>query len=354
MKALTVDRHADDFSCVKLSDVERPVLRSGQVLVRMSASAINPSDFNVIHGRYLQALQRAVWNYQKPTSYLLPRGQPLKRAPCTLGSEGVGVVEAVGGGLFARRLLGRRVAVVAADSPESGTWAEYLAVDANRALPLPKDIDDAQGAMFFINPMTAYILTREVLRVPRGEYLLQTAGGSALGRMVVRLGRRFGFRTISIVRRVERAAELRRLGSDAVIATDSEDAFTRVAEITGGAGVGYAIDSVGGQLGGEVLRCLSPRGRLVCYGTLSQQNTVLPVREMMMSLASIQGFYLGNWLASQSKWKLFSVLHNVRKLIGTGELRASAERQFNLSDYETAFAYARSGAGKALFRMDGG
>ncbi|MCW8127061.1 zinc-dependent alcohol dehydrogenase family protein [Microbulbifer halophilus] len=351
MKALTVDRHADDLSCVTLSEMEKPALHTGQVLVRMRASAINPSDFNVIHGRYEQALRRAVWNYDKPTTYLLPRGQPLRRAPCTLGSEGVGVVEAAGSGFFARRLLGRRVAVVA-DLPESGTWAEYLAVDAGRALPLPKDIDDAQGAMFFINPMTTYILTREVLRVPRGGYLLQTAGGSALGRMVIRLGRRYGFRTISIVRRVERAAELRRLGGDAVIATDSEDPFTRVAEITGGEGVHSAIDSVGGQLGSEVLRCLAPRGRLVCYGALSQQNTVLPVREMMMSLAHVEGFYLGNWLASQPRWKLLSILRNVKKLVGTGELGASAERQFSLSDYETAFAYARSGAGKALFRMN--
>lgn len=354
MKALTVDRHADDFSRVKLTDMEPPTLRTGQVRVRMSASAINPSDFNVIHGCYLQALQRAVWNYNKPASYQLPQGQPLKRAPCTLGSEGVGVVEAVGSGVFAWRLLGRRVAVAAADTPECGTWAEYLVVDANRVLPLPKDIDDSRGAMFFINPMTAYILAREVLRVPRGAYLLQTAGGSALGRMVIRLGRRYGFKTISVVRRMERAAELKRLGGDQVIATDGEDLFSRVAEITGGAGVHYAIDSVGGRLGSEVLRCLAPRGRLVCYGTLSQHDIVLPLREMMMSLANIEGFYLGNWLAIQSKWKLFSILRKVKALIGTGELGASAERQFSLSDYETAFAYARSGAGKALFRMDGG
>lgn len=351
MKALTVDRHAEDLSRVQFADVEMPALRTGQVLVRMSASVINPSDFNVIHGRYAEALQGAVWNYNKPTCYQLPHGSPLKRAPCTLGSEGVGVVEAAGGGLLAQRLLGKRVAVIAADGPDCGTWAEYLAVDANCALPLPKDIDDDQGAMYFINPLTAYILTRKILRLPRGAYLLQTAAGSALGRMVIRLGRRYGFKTINVVRRRERAAELRRLGGDVVVATDAEDLFARVAEVTGGAGVHYAIDSVAGDLCSEVLRCLAPRGRLVCYGALSEAQTVLPVRAMMMSLASVEGFYLGNWLASQSSWKLFSVLRRVRKLIATGELSARAEREFHLQDYEAAFAYARSGAGKALFRM---
>ncbi|MFC6632349.1 zinc-dependent alcohol dehydrogenase family protein [Microbulbifer taiwanensis] len=351
MKALTIDHHAEDLSRVQYTDVEMPALRAGQVLVRMNASAIHPSDFNVIQGRYGQALQNAVWNYRRPAIYQLPAGRPLKRAPCTLGTEGMGVVEDSGGGLLARRLLGRRVAVIADQAPDSGTWAEYLAVDATRALVLPKDIDDVQGAMFYVNPLAAYILTREVLKVPRGQYLLQTAASSALGRMVIRLGRRYGFRTISVVRRRDRIAELKRLGGDTVIATDSEDLFSRVAEITGGAGVHYAIDSVAGQLSAEILRCLAPRGRLVCYGTLGRDIAVVPIREMMMSMASVEGFHLGNWLATRSKWKRLEILRRVRKLIATGELSTRAGRQFALGDYEAAFAFARSGAGKALFRV---
>ncbi|WP_346837001.1 zinc-dependent alcohol dehydrogenase family protein [Microbulbifer sp. SAOS-129_SWC] len=351
MKALIVDRHAEDLSRVQYTDVDMPVPRAGQLLVRLSASVINPADFNLIHGRNLHALQRAVWNFGKPGCYQLPGGGPHKRAPCTLGTEGLGVVEAVGSGLLARRYMGKRVAILAADAPQSGTWAEYLAVDSNRALPLPKDIDDEQGAMFFLNPLAAYILTRELLCVPRGAWLLQTAAGSALGKMVIRLGRRFGFKTLNVVRRRERVAELRRLGGDVVIATEADDLFTRVAEETGGAGVHYAIDSVGGSLCGEVLRCLAPHGRLVCYGTQDPGSTQLPVRQLMLSLARVEGFYLGNWLAMQSKWKRDAVMRQVRKLVATGELSSRAEREFHLHDFEAALAYARSGAGKALFRM---
>jgi hypothetical protein len=74
---------------------------------------------------------------------------------------------------------------------------------------------------------------------------------------------------------------------------------------------------------------------------------------MMMSLTSMEGFFLGNWLAQQSSWKRLSVVRKVKKLIGTGELSAHAERHFALRDYEAAFAFVRSGGGKALFRMGG-
>src|SRR5919201_1371227 len=80
------------------------------------------------------------------------------------------------------------------------------------------------------------------LLVPPGEWLLQTAAGSALGRMVIRLGRRHGFRTINVVRRREQADELLRAGGDAVICTADESIPQRVHELTNGAGVPFAID----------------------------------------------------------------------------------------------------------------
>src|SRR5439155_10231340 len=99
---------------------------------------------------------------------------------------------------------------------------EYAVVPARQLIPLPDDIPDEQAAAFFVNPASALAMTRYVLQVPAGEWLLQTAAGSALGRMVLRLGKHFGFRTINVVRRREQAEELRRAGADAVICTADE------------------------------------------------------------------------------------------------------------------------------------
>src|SRR5205807_1692455 len=113
---------------------------------------------------------------------------------------------------------------------------------------------------------TALIMTQSVLRVPRGAWLLQTAAGSALGRMVIRLGKHFGFRTMNVVRRREQANELRNLGADAVICTSDESIPDRVFALTNGEGVFHAIDAVGGATAVDVARSLGSNGRMLVYG----------------------------------------------------------------------------------------
>src|SRR5205085_4034028 len=108
---------------------------------------------------------------------------------------------------------------------------------ARHAVPLAADLPDDQAATFFVNPATALVMTRWVLRVPPGAWLLQTAAGSALGRMVIRLGKHFGFRTLNVVRRRQQAEELLRAGGDAAVSTNDESLEERVQALTGGEGV---------------------------------------------------------------------------------------------------------------------
>src|SRR5206468_1289394 len=108
-------------------------------------------------------------------------------------------------------------------------------VPVKQVVPAPQELTDDQVAMFFVNPATAVILTRYVLQVRPGAWLLQTAAGSALGRMVIRLGRREGFRTINVVRRREQADEILRAGGDAVICTADESIEEKVKALTDGA-----------------------------------------------------------------------------------------------------------------------
>ena len=109
-----------------------------------------------------------------------------------------------------------------------GNWAEQVVVPARQVWPAPSALTDEQAATFFVNPASALVMTRYVLAVPPGAWLLQTAAGSALGRMVIRLGRHFGFRTLNVVRRREQAEELAREGADAVVATGDESLVERI------------------------------------------------------------------------------------------------------------------------------
>src|SRR5262249_54123387 len=244
MRAIRFQRFGDPKEVLELQDVPMPEPGPGQVRVRMLASPVNPSDLLVVRGEY----------GRRPT------------LPATPGFEGVGVVEAAGGGLLGRLRRGRRVAVL---NGAGGNWQEHVIVPARQVVPVSADLPDEQAAVFFVNPASALVMTRHILQVRPGDWLLQTAAGSALGRMVIRLGRRHGFRTINVVRRRDQAQELRTQGGDAVICTDQESIEDRVQAITGGAGARFALDAVGGATGSAAARAFALGGRLLVYGTLS-------------------------------------------------------------------------------------
>ncbi len=204
MRALVIERYGAPEEVLRLVEMPAPQPGPGEVRVRMRLSPVNPSDFNTIRGGYQQSLERAIWNRGGGPLHFDPgRTRPLGALPVSPGADGMGVVESAGSGWYARRLVGRRVIVMGAPS---GNWREQVVLPAMQAMPVPDGVSDEQAAMFLVNPMTAWAMVTQVLKVPRGAWLLQSGGASQLARMVIRLGRRRGFRTISLVRRAGVAA----------------------------------------------------------------------------------------------------------------------------------------------------
>jgi len=356
MKSARVYAFTEDPGDVRIEEVPMPEPGPGQVRVRMLMSPVNPSDLNFLRGTYHSALERIIWNQEssgrgQSVSFDPDHDTQCPVPPYALGGEGVGVVDACGPGFLARRLRGKRVAI--AGGPPCGTWQEYVVVDAKRAVALPSSIPDEQAAMFFINPITAYVLIRDVLEVPRNGWVLITAAGSALGKSVVRMGRRDGFRTICVVRSGANTKELKALGADAVIETDHQDLIREVARITGGRGAGYALDCVGGQLAGQVVRCLGLDGRLVIYGTLANSPLQIPGRDLMMPVAHIEGFLLPTWMAQQSPLKLLGVLRAVKKLTLAGVFHTDVAETYPLDQVAAAVdaALKPGRTGKVMLKL---
>ena len=344
-----IDVHTDDPSRVQVRDVPAPKPRRGQVRVRMRMAPVNPSDFNHIDGTYERAFGRLIWNrgVERPTG---PTGDPSPAPPYALGVEGVGVVEESGGGLLGRRLVGKRVAVVS--GPPNGTWQEETLVDARRAFPVPRSLSDAQACSFFVNPLTALIMVRHVLEVPRGAVLLQTAAGSALGRMVRNLGRADGFRVIDVVRSRAGAELLREQGSKYVIALEDQSLLEAVHRYTP-EGVQCVLDCVGGATGSEALRALAPGGRMICYGTLSPDPISLPPRDIMMPMTTVEGFYLPAYLARRSLLERLSLVRTTANLIRSGVLETHVEETYRLDQIHSALEHARrpGRTGKILLHL---
>jgi NADPH:quinone reductase-like Zn-dependent oxidoreductase len=337
MKAAMFDRFGVPEDVLQVRDLPVPEPARGQVRVRMVASPVNPSDLLVIRGEY----------------------GTLPTLPATPGFEGVGVVDKSGGGLLAlvRGLRpGRRVAVICGGG---GAWGEYAVVPARQLIPLPDDIPDEQAASFFVNPLSALAMLFYVLKVPRGlgvprgEWLLQTAAGSALGRMVIRLGKNFGLRTINVVRRREQVEELQRAGADAVICSADESIPDRVCALTEGRGVKYAIDAVGGQTGAAVVEALGARGRLLVYGTLSGEPIAVNPRLLMVGRKRVEGFWLSEWVREQSPLRMLDYFAQIRGLMQAGVLTSEVGATFSLDEVQKAVAQAAQTGrqGKVLLRI---
>ena len=327
MKAVVCEKWGDPADVLQVRDLPTPEPGPGQVRVRMLVSPVNPSDLLMVSGVY-------------------GRLPPLPAVP---GFEGVGVVEA-GSGLVARLRMGRRVAV---PNGNGGDWAEQVVVSARQVWPVPSSLTDEQAATFFVNPASALVMTRYILRVPPGAWLLQTAAGSALGRMVIRLGRLFGFRTINVVRRREQAEELKREGADAVIATGEESLVERVQTLTEGQGAPFALDAVGGRPGSEVVSTLAPGGRMLVYGTLSGEPMTIDSRTLMVGRKRIEGFWMSEWVRKQSVPTMFFLFRKLGQLIQSGVLATEVGATFPMNDVRAAVRQAAQAGrqGKVLLRI---
>jgi NADPH:quinone reductase-like Zn-dependent oxidoreductase len=305
MKAVVFERFGEPSDVLQVRDLPIPEPGPGEVRVRMIASPVNPSDLLVVRGRY----------------------GVLPKLPASPGFEGVGIVDKAGPGLLGKLVKGKRVTVI---NSQGGNWAEYAVIPARQARPVASDIPDVQVASFFVNPATVLAMARHVLAVPRGGWLLQSAAGSVLGRMMIKLGRHDGFRTLNVVRRVEAIDELRALGGDAVISSSEGPIEDQVRRIVGPEGVKYAIDPVGGDTGTGVFQSLAADGRMLVYGTLSQEPLRIDPRLMIAGKRVVEGFWLGHWMRERSIPSALRLFREIAHLIRAGVLATEPGPTFPL------------------------
>lgn len=328
MKRVVFDRFGPPSEVLRLEDdVPAPQPKRGEVLVRMLASPVNPSDLMYVAGKY----------GLKPT------------LPATPGFEGVGIVEATGGGPLAWWRKGKRVAVI---NDRVGNWGEYTVTKARQVVPVPDELSDEQAATFFVNPATALAMTQDVLQVTRGAWLLQSAAGGELGKMVIRLGHKFAFRTINVVRRREQVEELKKLGADHVVVESDGPIPEQVQKLVPD-GVRYAIDPVGGTTGTQVVASLSAGGRCLFYGSLSDEPVTVHPRHLIGNDIRVEGFWLGAWAKRQRIVTMLKLFRRVGALMREGVLQSQFAATYPLEEVSKAVAHAAAPGkgGKVLLKI---
>ena len=292
-----------DVLKVEDNSIEPP--KGKEVLVRMLARPINPSDLIPIRGAYSHRIS----------------------LPNIPGYEGVGIVEDVGT-LVSPNLIGKRVLPLRGE----GTWQEFVKTSAEFTVSIPDSIDDFTASQMYINPITAWVTCTEVLKLRPDDVLLVNACGSAIGHIFAQLSKVLGFRLIAVTRNNKYTEDLLHLGASNVIDTSKVSLYETVIELTNGMGADAAIDSVGGSSGNDLAFCVHPNGNFLTIGLLSgiQVNWADIVNKAKVN-ANI--FHLRNWNKNVSVNKWQETFNHLIRLINEQKLRLTmVDSKYDLSD----------------------
>ena len=307
--------------------VEQPLPQPGpgEVLVKVVAAPINPSDQMFLLGSY---------GSRRP----LPTG---------LGFEGSGVVVAAGAGVQARALLGRRVAFAA--NERGGTWADYSLAYASMCVPLLPGVSTVRGSMLLVNPLTAWALV-DIAR-KQSPAIVQTAAAGTLGHMVQRLAKRYSIPVINIVRRPEQRDLLHKQGATYVLDSSAADFDKQLHDLSRQLKARVVFEAVAGATTGRILAGMPGGSQAIVYGALSLERLNIEPGEFVFRDQRVSGFWLSSWLGQVSPVTLLRAGILAQRLLNS-DLASSVRACLPLEQIHKALAlYAGDMTGGKVLLM---
>jgi NADPH:quinone reductase len=239
MKAVRVHKYGGP-EVLTLEEIPVPEPKAGETRVKIEAIGVNYIDV-----------------YQRTGLYPL-------QTPFTLGTEGAGIVDAVGPNVTEVK-KGERVGYAMIP----GSYAEYAIVPAARLVPIPPNIDARTAAALMTQGMTAHYLTHSTYPLKKGETALLHAAAGGVGLLVIQIAKQLGATVIGTVSTEAKAKLAKEMGADHLILYTQSDFLAEVKKLTDGRGVNVVYDSVGQTTFDKSLDCLRPRGYLVLFGQSS-------------------------------------------------------------------------------------
>ncbi len=236
---------------LELQEVADQIPEAGEVVIGMEAAVVHVADLHTVAG---------LEGFRKP----LPR---------TPGYEGIGRVLAVGPAVR-NVAIGERVL-----SPiGSGTHREQVKVAADQLVHAPEG-DAEQLALLSVNPASAFILLRDFVQLAKGDWIIQNAANSSIGRALLQLAGELKLRVVNVVKSPEVAAELANEGATSVL-LDDEHLAHRVSSTTNEAPIRVAFDALGGSATARLIACLDHGGTIVLHGAISGSLSEIPFHIM--------------------------------------------------------------------------
>ncbi|MBJ18244.1 MAG: NADH oxidase [Deltaproteobacteria bacterium] len=348
---------------LSIASVATPRPGPDDVIVRVEAAPINPSDLGLLFGFADISAAEASGPRDRPI-ITAPIPASAMRAvaartdePMPAGNEGAGIVVASGGSEIAQSLMGRTVGIVG-----GATYSQFQVAPASRVLPMPEGVTPAEAASWFVNPLTALGMV-ETMRLEHHGALVHTAAASNLGQMLNRVCLADGIDLVNIVRRRGQEEILRGIGARFICNSGDDDFEARLTDALVTTGATLAFDATGGgRLAGIILTCMeralnrntaeynrygsTTHKQAYLYGRLDRSETILGT-----DLGMAWG--IGGWLLPPFLERLgFEGTARLRERVASEITTTFASRytaEISLAealDLETLKAYGRQATSK--------
>jgi len=327
MKAIEYARHGvphEVCNCVDVDDAPAP--GPGEITASVLASAVNPADLLIIEGLY-------------PGPTELPARQ---------GIEAVGKVHAVGDGVEDLS-IGDPVVLLS-----RGNWAERITVPAEQAIKVPAELDLLSAAQIKANPPSAHFMLQDYKDLHEGDWVIQNAATSAVGRHVIHLAARMGVKTVNVVRSDASIEPLKAIGADLVL-VDGDDLGGRVRAEIGDAALPLALDAIGGKACQHLADCLPDGGTVVNYGFLSGDPCMITPTQAIVHQITLEGFWLVKRLFQSDRQDIVDTYQFIARLFIDGIIDAPVEATYTLDQIAGALEHAGRGGrhGKIVLTPNG-
>jgi NADPH:quinone reductase-like Zn-dependent oxidoreductase len=317
MQAVQLTAYGDPASFLQFVEIPEPSRpRRNEVMIRVDFSPLNPNDLMLAQGIY----------------------SVHPELPSVIGNEGVGHVVAIG-----PEVANIQVGDLVLIPLHVFAWAERVVAPAKDLIKLSPESDVHQLAMLRINPPTGALLLSEFIPLRPGDWIVQNAANSGVGRAVIAFARERGIRTVNLVRRPELIDELKAAGGDIVL-VDSAEAPQLVRERTENASIRLGLDGVSGPATALLGTIVSSDSTIVSYSAMSGAPMSISPLDVIFKRITVRGFLLSDFdFASFVR----PAIEQAAELIATGRLYAPVAAIYPLSAIKEAVAHTQRG-GKVL------
>lgn len=283
------------------TDLARPKLKVGEVLIKVEATALNFFDILLCQGKY----------QEKP---------PL---PFSIGSELSGTIVQVGDG--SRFKVGQRV-LAQPDLPNGGL-VEYISVNENKVFPIPDSMSWEEAASVFVTYHTSYYALHKRAKLTSGDVLLVHAGAGGVGSAAIQLGKAAGAFVIATAGGEEKVNVLKELGADIAVDYLTEDFVDVVKKATNGKGADVIYDPVGGNVFDRSRKCIAFDGRILVIGFASGTIPDVPINHILIKNYSVVGVHWAYYMKRSESGTIKQDHTEIMKLYEEGKIKPLVYRK---------------------------